>query len=152
MRIVRVVGIVLGLLFWLAYMVVATPKLKKVKVYLYAPDMGYNESFSYQLVAAMHVADEENKDYELVWVQATEADYIITIVVDKNKLPVAIKEADNSYKMCYQTISVIHIWQPSRKATGTLNLQVDCDVAEMADRAVVEIETAMGVRPVMAVK
>lgn len=148
MRVLKIIALTLTfLLVWSLW--VAEAKGRKVRVYMHAPDMGYTESFSYQLQEAMRVADEEDNSYEFVWVQAKDADFVITVVVDKNKLPVVIKAPGNSYNMCYQTISVIHLWsRQAKESTGMLNMQLDCDIAEMADRAVVELERAMGLKEV----
>jgi hypothetical protein len=171
-KIVRVVGIVLAILFWIAYIVVASPKSRKVKVYLDAPtEVGRNEEFTGYLMEQMRLADWDNESFEFQWVKATEAEYIITMVADKNKLPVMMKTGEHVYETCFQFILSLTLdkmvdivlynregremsvrWLDPTKTHHLFNQQMDCDPNEMARRAVEALMASMGLKPVLAVK
>jgi hypothetical protein len=126
----------------------STAKGKKVKVYMDLHDHGYNESFSFHLMEHMRLVDEDDKSYEFEWVKrATDAEFIMTFMVDKNKLPVMVRGHNGSYNSCYQFIAVVHLWKKgSGKTHEMLNLQMNCDLDGIAEQAVKAMEVAMGLK------
>lgn len=116
-------------------------KEKKIKVYLDVQDVAYSESFALYL-------QEHLRPYNVEWVGwAPKAEYIISILVNKNPLPVMYRE-DGRLNMCYQFVATIHLWRKgSGKTYEMLNQQLDCDPNEIAKRAVEALVTTMLLKP-----
>jgi hypothetical protein len=113
------------------------------------------------LVEQMRLADYDDDSYEFKWVNAPEAEYIISILVDKNKLPVVTETKPGHYETCVQFVMslVLHkrvdfkyegrygpetmkIMNPL-KMHEMMNQQVNCDPDDIAKRAVDALLTAM---------
>lgn len=149
----------------------ATTQSRKIKIYMDAPnEIGSNEEFSLQLLAEMSKADEEDNNYEFEWIKkAIKADYIITVIADRNPFPVAAK-VGNVTDVCRQYVVTIvldkivdikitvhppggpPITQVRRgvdpdKTNYMVNQQLGCDPHKIATEAVAKMETAMGLKP-----
>lgn len=146
MRVLKITALVFTFLFiWSLFM--AEAKGRKIKVYLDAPDVAYNGSFSMYILDWMRIVDEEDDSFEWEWVSdATKAEFIITITMDKNPLPVKIGERKNGEAIyCTQFLTDVHLWKKGSKKTHEMvNLQLDCNPNAIAERAVKDLVTAMG--------
>lgn len=151
MRILKIVALVLFFYAWISFGVGAAGP-KKVKVYLDAPnEVGINEEFSLYLLEAMRQADEADGSFEWEWVPATKAQYIITLVSDKNKLPVMWKSDEHTYNTCFQYVATVSLWdKKAMKTVGRVNQQVDCDPSAMGERAVDALLHWMGRKSTLA--
>lgn len=154
MRVVKVACLTLLFLFvWIFWS--ATAKEKKVKVYLDAPvEVARNEEFALHLMEQMRIMDFEDDTFEFEWVvKATDAEFIISLIADKNKLPVVEQRVPGKYDMCYQWVMTFDLWKKgSGKTKEITNLQVSCDPDEMARRAVIDMVRAMGLKPEWKIK
>lgn len=166
MRVVKVVLVTLLILATIAFQGVEA-KEKKVKVYLDAPTkVGHNEEFVGYLVEQMRIADFEDDSFELKWVKATEAEFIITMIADKNRLPVQTKNGECTQYVMSLTmdrlvdmtipdgdggIRIIRRFEPDR-ANSLLNQHMGCDPNDVARRAVIDLVKAMGLKPEWKIK
>lgn len=161
MRVLKTVGLTLVILLTL-FCNAVHGKDRKIKVYMDAPnEIGQNEGFSLHLMEQMRLADYDDDNYEFVWIKkAIEADYIITVIADRNPFQVAAK-VGNVTNVCRQFIVTVVIDRIVEIRAGEftrrgvdpdkthymVNQQVDCDPDEIARRAVVEMLVAMGLKP-----
>lgn len=108
---------------------------KEVKIYVNVPDHGSSEMFSMHLQTWMRMLDEEDNSYRITWIpKASEAEFILTIVMDRDK--------DTGKYM-----AMTHLWRKnSSKAFDMLNQQLNRDPDEIAKNTAKVLELAMGLK------
>lgn len=143
----RITTVALVLLF--AILAQAGPRKERtVKVYLHIPDVGYGESYAFYLQKWMEMADEENDGYKIVWeAKASDAEFIISIVMNKDPDVSIIKLKGGAETTCNKFIAVTQLWKRgSGKIYEAQNVQADCDPNAIAERAAEAMERAMGLK------